>query len=144
MRKSTIIAALLTAILLALPVHAPSRHRSAGLPAKIALAARCSPDLTPGQVVQVLRPGVVRLHSEELPLARLGPRLESIFENSVQRVVFISADSQLSFSDVAAVFDIALQHADYVSLITPNVEHTLATEPGNCLDPNIKFSKILM
>jgi biopolymer transport protein ExbD len=145
MRKFALIAALLAATFFILTVHpGASRHRSVGLQVKIALPVPCRPDLIPGEIVRVLRPGLVRLNSEELTLEELDRRLETTFRSRVQRVVFVSGDGALSFRDVVAVIDIASKHADYTALVTPSVDHSVTPQTGNCLDPNIKFPQILM
>ena len=145
MRKFATIAALVTAVLLILSVHPVySTHGSVGLQVKIAQAVPCRADLIPGEIVQVLRPGLVRLDSEDLTLKELDRRLERTFRNRPQQVVFVTGGGELSFGDVIAVVEVALGHADYVSKVTSNVEHALAAETGKCLDPNIKFPRILM
>ncbi len=144
MRDSARIAALLAAILLMLAEQPGTfRRRSVGLEAKIALAVPCRADLIPGEIVRVLRPGVVRLNSEDLTLDQLDVRLEEIFRHRTQRVVFVAGREDLSVRDVLAVIDVALRRADYVSLLTPNVERAL-TKPGNCLDANIRFPRVMM
>lgn len=91
-----------------------------------------------------MRPGLVRLNSEELTLEELDHRLETTLHSRVQRVVFVSGDGALSFRDVVAVIEIASKHADYTGLVTPPVEHSVAPQTDNCLDPNIKFPQTLM
>ena len=91
------IAALLAAAFFILTVHpGPSRRRSVGLQVRIALAVPCRTDLIPGEIVRVLRPGIVRLNSEELTLNELDHRLETTFRSRAQRVVFVSGDGVLS------------------------------------------------
>ena len=91
------IAALLAATFFILTVHpGASRHRSVGLQVRIALAVPCRTDLIPGEIVRVLRPGIVRLNSEELTLNELDHRLETTFRSRAQRVVFVSGDGVLS------------------------------------------------
>lgn len=63
MRKFAILTMLLGLtffILVARPAF--FRDQSIGLEVNLALAVPCSPDLIAGEIVQVLRPGVVRLH----------------------------------------------------------------------------------
>jgi biopolymer transport protein ExbD len=145
MRKFAIIAALLAATFFILTVHpAAFHHRSVGLQIKIALAVPCRTNLIPGEIVRVLRPGLVRLNSEELTLDELDHRLETAFRGRTQRVVFVSGGGDLPFRDVVAVIEVALRHADYTALVTPPVEHSVMPQTGTCLDPNIKFPQILM
>ncbi len=59
-------------------------------------------------------------------------------------MVFLSGGGHLSFGDVAAVIDVASRSADYTALITPMVELSVGPRTGNCFDPNIYFSYILM
>lgn len=145
MRKFALIAALPAASFFILTLHpGASRHRSVGLQVKIAFATPCRTDLIPGEFVRVLRPGIVRLNSEELTVEELDHRLETTFRSRVQRVVFVSGDGAPSFRDVVAVIEIASKHADYTVLVTPPVERSVTPQAGNCLDPNIKFPQILM
>jgi biopolymer transport protein ExbD len=145
MRKILLIAALAAAAFFLVSVHpAAPRPRSMGLEVKIALATPCKAEVVSGEMVQVLRPGTVRLNSEELTLKELDHRLEAIFRNKTQHVVLLSGGGDLPFSDVVAVLEVAARYADYIALVTPAVEHATMPQSGNCFDPNITFPQIVM
>jgi biopolymer transport protein ExbD len=64
------------------------------------------------------------LHINRQPVAqeKLQSRLAAIYANRAQRVLFVKADGQLSFTEIAKVIDIS--HAagvDQVGLITPGI-----------------------
>lgn len=80
-------------------------------------------------VVDVLPGGQVRLNAEQMPRDRLGRRLHEAFETIAERLVFIKADPDVPFRDVADAISASLDQADYVALLTPGVEK----RPGSCL-----------
>lgn len=68
--------------------------------------------------------GAVTLHINQQRVAQgeLQSRLAAIYANRAQRALFIKADGQLSFTEIAKVIDIS--HAagvDKVGLITPGI-----------------------
>jgi biopolymer transport protein ExbD len=79
-------------------------------------------------VVQLLRGAgggkpALRINQEEVNWDTLQGRLEDIYKQRAEKVMFVKADGDLEFSDVAQVIDIA--HAagvDKVGLITAKVE----------------------
>jgi biopolymer transport protein TolR len=78
-------------------------------------------------VVQVLRGGggqpALKINQDDVTWETLQGRLEEIFKMRAQKVMFVKADPELNFSDVAQVIDIA--HAagvDKVGLITAKIE----------------------
>jgi len=78
-------------------------------------------------VVQLLkgpsgRPGL-KINQDDVTWQNLQGRLEEIFKTRAEKVMFIKADNDLEFSEVAEVIDIA--HAagvDKVGLITAKIE----------------------
>jgi biopolymer transport protein TolR len=78
-------------------------------------------------VVQLLRGSgaqpTLKINQDDATWETLQGRLNEIFKTRAQKVMFVKADSELSFSDVAQVVDIA--HAagvDKVGLITAKIE----------------------
>jgi len=79
-------------------------------------------------VVQLLRSGAggkpaLKINQEDANWENLQVRLEEIYKARAEKVMFVKGDSDLEFSDVAQVIDIA--HAagvDKVGLITAKVE----------------------
>ncbi len=143
MRKIVALALVLTAAaLLSLRAY-PASHRSIGLYTKIAIAVPCRPDIIPGEMVRVLKPGLVQVDEKNFTFDQLDRLLDDRLTKKVQRVVFIAAEPGLNFGDVVAAIDVAARYADYVSLITPAVERDFRSHTSFCLDPNIKFSNII-
>jgi biopolymer transport protein ExbD len=78
-------------------------------------------------VVQVLRGGgdkpALKINQDDVTWENLGGRLNDIFKTRAEKVMFVKADPELTFNDVAQVIDIA--HAagvDKVGLITAKIE----------------------
>ncbi|GEM_PF-4573457 len=118
---------------------------SVGLRVKIARAATgvaCDGDARL-VVVRVMSGGLAQLNSTTLTLNELDRQLEQIMSTRAERVVFVSSNDNLESGEVIAVIDIATKHADYVSLITPDVESG-ASAPGGCLDANLNLPPILL
>ena len=78
-------------------------------------------------VVQVLKaPGrpALKINQDDVTWETLQARLSDIYKTRAEKVMFVKADGDLSFSDVAQVIDIA-HSADLsmkIGLITTNVE----------------------
>ena len=79
-------------------------------------------------VVQVLKvPGnrpALKINQDNVTWERLQATLADIYKTRAEKVMFVKADGELSFSDVATVIDIA-HSADLsmkIGLITANVE----------------------
>ena len=78
-------------------------------------------------VVQVLKaPGrpALKINQDDVTWETLQARLSDIYKTRAEKVMFVKADGDLSFSDVAQVIDIA-HSADLsmkIGLITANVE----------------------
>jgi biopolymer transport protein TolR len=122
MRVQTLNSAPLAALFLILTViPATIRVTSRGYPVKVAqsLSGDCGDG--PLFVVEVLHGGALRLNSVDLKRSQLATLLYHIFKTRAERVVFIRADREVSFRQVAEVIDIASAQADYVAIITPSV-----------------------
>src|SRR5690348_2442620 len=77
-------------------------------------------------VVQVIKaPGqpALKINQEDVSWDRLQGRLEEIYKTRAEKVMFVKADTDLPFQDVAQVIDIAHSAAvDKVGLITAKIE----------------------
>ncbi len=78
-------------------------------------------------VVQVLRSGgekpALKINNEDVTWENLEGRLTDIFKERAERVMFVKADEDLPFADVAQVIDMAhAANVDKVGLITAKVE----------------------
>jgi len=51
--------------------------------------------------------GVIRLNQEMLDLLSLAPRLQEIFSTRADRTIFVQADDEVLFNDVAQIIDTA-------------------------------------
>ena len=87
------------------------------------------PDATPDRtiVVQLLQgPGgrpALKINQENVTWENLQGRLTDIFKERAQKVMFVRADNDLPFADVAQVIDIAHSAGvDKVGLITAKIE----------------------
>ena len=58
-------------------------------------------------VVTVLGNGTVRLNQESVALEDLDGRLRTVFKNAPDHVIFVRADKDMNFQQVAEVIDIA-------------------------------------
>jgi biopolymer transport protein ExbD len=78
-------------------------------------------------VVQVLKGGgdkpALKINQDDTTWENLQGRLTDIFKERAERVMFVKADEDLPFADVAQVIDIAhAANVDKVGLITAKVE----------------------
>ena len=77
-------------------------------------------------VVQVIKTGgqpLLKINQEDVGWDKLQGRLEEIYKTRAEKVVFVKADTDLSFGDVAQVIDIAHSAGvDKVGLITAKIE----------------------
>ncbi|HEY3704051.1 MAG TPA: biopolymer transporter ExbD [Terracidiphilus sp.] len=97
------------------------RGESASVPQP---ATQGTPQLESTVVLEILKSGqnaaIFRINQQEIQLRDLRAKLAEIYANRAQRVLFIKADDQLSFSEVAEAMDIS--HAagiERVGLMTP-------------------------
>ncbi len=77
-------------------------------------------------VVQVLKAGaqpLLKINQEDVSWENLQGRLTEIFKTRAEKVMFVKADDDLPFADVAQVIDIAHSSGvDKVGLITAKIE----------------------
>ncbi len=78
-------------------------------------------------VVQVMKGGgdrpALKINQDDVTWDNLQGRLTEIFKERAERVMFVKADENLPFQDVAQVIDIAHEsNVDKVGLITAKVE----------------------
>jgi biopolymer transport protein ExbD len=73
-------------------------------------------------IVEVLHSGGLRLNGEDLNCSQLATLLYDIFKTRAEQVVFIRAEPDVSFRQVAEVIDIASGQVDYVAIITHSVK----------------------
>jgi len=102
------------------------RGPSTGLPVLTAQQVECGQDDRRTVVIQVLQSGKIKLNIEDSDRVRLGGRLHEIFKTRAEQVVFITADSQLPFQDVAQIIDIATKHVANVALVSPTQKMDLS------------------
>lgn len=105
---------------------------STGLPVLTAKQVECGQDDSRTIVIQVLPGGKIKINMEDSDRVRLGARLHEIFETRAEQIVFVSADLQLSFQDVAQIIDIATKHVANVALVSPtqkDLSHCLSITP---------------
>jgi biopolymer transport protein ExbD len=70
-------------------------------------------------VVTVVGNGMVRLNQESVALEDLDGRLKAVFKNAANHAIFVRADKDLDFQQVAEVIDIAKGAGlDRVALMT--------------------------
>jgi len=86
-----------------------------------------TPDTGRTVVVQVLRGSgdkpALKINNEDVTWDNLEGRLTDIFKERAERVMFVKADEDLPFQDVARVIDMAhAANVDKVGLITAKVE----------------------
>lgn len=74
-------------------------------------------------VIIIEKDKTMKLNTEPVTEATLGPRLEEVFKTRAERVVFVKGDSELEFQSVAKAIDIAKGAGlDKIGLMTPKVE----------------------
>jgi biopolymer transport protein ExbD len=77
-------------------------------------------------VVQVLKASgqpALKINQEDVTWDKLQGRLEEIYKTRAEKVMFVKADTDLPFADVAQVIDIAHSAGvDKVGLITAKIE----------------------
>ena len=65
----------------------------------------------------------MHLNNEDTDAKRLGQRLEEIFKTRAERIVFVKADPDLEFQNVAEAIDIAKgAQMDKIGIMTPKIE----------------------
>lgn len=93
----------------------------------------------PATLVAVHPNGSFSLNGVPTNPSELNASLQRMFENRVERLLFVKGDPTSTFRDVADLFTWAQQHADRVALVTPPVEHgsdCLTINPPPTVDPH--------
>lgn len=86
------------------------------------------PDNNRTIVVQVLDGGagapIVKINQTQVTWDQLGPELENIYKTRAEKVMFVKADKDIEFSNVAKAIDIAIGEdpSIQVGLLTPKIE----------------------
>jgi biopolymer transport protein ExbD len=93
-----------------------------GLPVWIARHEDCESDDRRVVVVVVLPHGRLKLNVEDVRRDQLGDRLQELFEPRAERLLFVKAEGDVTFQEVAEVIDIAEQYVDHVGLLTPTIK----------------------
>jgi biopolymer transport protein ExbD len=127
-------------VLFALVVALPSG--STGQPVRVAQAVACGGDSREVGVT-VHRNRRLHINTEEISQEALRTRLADVFKTRVYRYVYVTADSDVPFRDVAEVIDLALMEMDYVSIATPSILRPALSMTGLCTDPNLPRSYLL-
>jgi|ERR1035438_472025 biopolymer transport protein ExbD len=104
-------------------------QRPQGLMTKIGIKRSDCGDMSRTIVVHVGKSGQASLNGEAIKAGQLESRLHAIFSLRAERLLFLSADPDVAFADVAPVVDLAQGQVDYVALLTPKVQKA----PGSCL-----------
>ncbi len=86
-----------------------------------------TPDTSRTVVVQILKAGAgqpsLKINQDDVTWDKLQERLTDIYKTRAEKIMFVKADDDLPFSDVAQVIDIAHSSGvDKVGLITAKIE----------------------
>ena len=113
-----------------------------GFNATTARLEPCGNDDRRNVVVQVLSHGGLRINVEDVKREDLNRRLEEIFKTLAYRYVFLTADLDLPFGEVAQVIDSAAKQIDYIAILTPSILNQARGGSLFCIDPNLPGSYI--
>jgi biopolymer transport protein TolR len=98
---------------------------SRGLPTDVPQPALSKSLETPKDtlVLSLDRNGDIRLNREMLDFTTLLPRLRDVFSTRADRTLFVQADDDVLFNEVAGIIDIARgAGADHVGLMTTRID----------------------
>ena len=84
-------------------------------------------------VVYALKDGSLKLNAESLKRDELANRLRDVFQTMAERLLVVKAGPDVPFQDVVQIIDIARTQANYVALLTPNIEKEVADHFCCCL-----------
>ena len=121
---------LILALVLAIGVGAAPK----GLPVDIAIKKDDCGDGPPMIIVSVVGGDRVQLNSKTFETWELGGYLKEIFRDRDERLLFVRAEPDAAFREVAEIIDVSRKYADHVAVLTRSVE----TKPGGCLMINTK------
>jgi hypothetical protein len=77
----------------------------------------CYPGVRRVVVIQLSTDGSVKINVDPVKRAELGVKLDDIFRTRAVRLVYVTAESDLAFSEVVNVVDIATNHVDHIALL---------------------------
>ena len=112
-------AAPFAALFLMLTIVAATLQHSKGLSLRVAMLGPCGTDDRRVVVVQALSHGRLKINADEVKRDELGDNLEAIFRTRAERLVFVTAEPDLRFRDVADVIDTATRRLVHVALLPP-------------------------
>lgn len=78
-------------------------------------------------IVRAAADGTLRLNDQRIEGAALEGLLKMIFMQRAHRLIYVKADRDAAFEQVAALIDKASRQADYVIPLTPSIE-----DPSHC------------
>jgi hypothetical protein len=114
-------AAPFAALFVILAAVAMMTPHSEGIPLHVARIAPCGADDRRIFVIQPIGRGWIRINADngEMPVSKLGDRLDELFSTRAERVAFITARTDTPFADVTAIIDAGWRHADHLALLPP-------------------------
>jgi biopolymer transport protein ExbD len=110
------------------------------LPVRLRGLNRAGNDDRRNVVVQVLSHGGLRINVEDVKREDFNRRLEEIFRTRAYRFVFLTADLDLPFGEVAQVIDSGANQIDYIAILTPSILNQVRGGSLFCIDPNLPES----
>src|SRR5437773_5874018 len=81
-----------------------------GLPLRVGKMTPCYPGDRRVVVIQLSTDGSVKINVDPVKRAELGAKLDDIFRTRAVRLAYVTAESDVPFSEVAGVIDIATNH----------------------------------
>jgi biopolymer transport protein ExbD len=111
------------------------RRGSVGLPIRPVVLGPCRTDDRRVIVVILHRSGRLNINSEESSWTELGPRLGEIQRTRWDKMVYVTADSDVPFQRLAEVIDIAKGYSYHVGLLPPLGQPTI----GLSVCPEVHF-----
>ncbi len=107
------------------------RRTSTGVRIRVARdTCACPSDTGRIVVLHVLSDGALRINFEDVTRRELGARLKEIYETRAERMIYLTAEPDAPFEDVADVSGIAQKYVDNIMLITPRAMDTPCCERG--------------
>jgi biopolymer transport protein ExbD len=85
-------------------------------------------------VATLARDGRVQLNMETIAVAEVGRRLRDVLRTRADKLIFVKAESDVSFGDFVQMLDLLHPEAEVLSLITPQVE--LLARTRFCIAPS--------
>lgn len=101
-----------------------SPQTPSGLEANVPQPSPQSPPKTAAEtlVLTLSRSGEIRLNQEEIDSASLAPRLQDVLRTRSDRTLFVQADDDIPYNDVAHLIDVARgAGADRIGLLTQRI-----------------------